>query len=53
MKVTSTGKMNEAFKEKDDKYREWATKDTREKKVAKAVLVPSSSLTMGLSTMTL
>ena len=40
VKVTSTDKMNEAFKEKDDKYRVWATKDTREKKVAKAVMVP-------------
>ena len=25
VKVTSTDKMNEAFKEKDDKYSEWAT----------------------------
>ena len=40
VKVTSTDKMNEAFKEKDGKYREWATKDTREKKVVKAVMVP-------------
>ena len=40
VKVTSTDKMNEAFKEKDDKYREWATKETRERKVAKAVMVP-------------
>ena len=32
--------MNKAFREKDDKYREWATKDTREKKVAKVVMVP-------------
>ena len=39
VKVTSTDKMSEAFKEKDDKYREWATKDTREKKVAKSVMV--------------
>ena len=40
VKVTSTDKMNEAFKEKDDKYREWATKETRENKVSKAVMVP-------------
>ena len=32
--------MNEAFKEKDDRYRDWTTKETREKKVAKAVMVP-------------
>ena len=25
VKVTSTDKMNEAFREKDDMYREWAT----------------------------
>ena len=30
VKVTSTDKTNEAFKEKDDKYREWATRDARE-----------------------
>ena len=40
VKVTSTDKMNEAFKEKDEKYRDWATKETREKKVAMAVMVP-------------
>ena len=40
VKVTSTDKKNEAFKEKDDKYREWATRETREKKVAMAVMVP-------------
>ena len=40
VKVTSTDKLNEAFNEKDEKYREWATSDTREKKVAKAVMVP-------------
>ena len=40
MKVTSTEKMNEAFREKDDKYQEWATRETREKKVSKAVMVP-------------
>ena len=39
VKVTSTDKLNEAFKEKDDKYFEWTTKETREKKVSKAVLV--------------
>ena len=32
--------MNKAFKEKDDKFRKWATRETREKKVAKAVMVP-------------
>ena len=40
VKVTSTEKMNEAFRERDEKYREWTTKETREKKVAKAVMVP-------------
>ena len=40
VKITSTDKMNESFKEKDDKYRECATQDTREKKVAMAVMVP-------------
>ena len=40
VKVTSTDKMNEAFKEKDEKYREWTTKETREKKIAMAVIVP-------------
>ena len=40
VKVTTTDKMSEAFKEKDDKYREWTTRDTREKKVEKAVMVP-------------
>ena len=39
-KVTSTDKINEAFKEKDQKYYEWATKETREKKVVMAVMVP-------------
>ena len=27
VKVTSTDKMNEAFKEKDEKYQEWETRD--------------------------
>ena len=40
VKVTSTDNMEKAFKEKDEKYREWTTKDTREKKETKAVLVP-------------
>ena len=40
VKVTSTDKMNEAFKEKDEKYREWTIRETREKKVSKAVMVP-------------
>ena len=29
VKVTSTVKLNEAFKEKDEKYRVWATQDPR------------------------
>ena len=40
VKITSTDKMNEAFKEKDEKYRQWTTTETREKKVSKAVMVP-------------
>ena len=40
VKITSTDKMNEAFKEKDEKYRVWATHETREKKVSKVVMVP-------------
>ena len=40
VKVTSTWDMNEFFKEKDEKYREWATHETREKKVGMAVMVP-------------
>ena len=32
--------MNKAFREKDDKYQEWTMKETREKKVGKAVMVP-------------
>ena len=40
VKITSTDKINEAFKEKDEKYREWATRETREKKVVMAVIVP-------------
>ena len=40
VKITSTDQMNVAFKEKDDKYREWTTKETREKKVVMAVMVP-------------
>ena len=39
VKITSTDKMNEAFKEKDEKYRVWATQETREKKVVMAVMV--------------
>ena len=35
VKVTSTEDMNKAFKEKDDKYREWATRETRVKKSGK------------------
>ena len=40
VKITSTEKLNEAFKAKDDKSREWATQETREKKVVKALMVP-------------
>ena len=40
VKITSTDKMKEAFKEKDEKYREWDTRETREKKVVMAVMVP-------------
>ena len=52
MKVTSTDDMNKAFKEKDEKYRVWETSETREMKVVKAVMVPSSSHTTGQSTET-
>ena len=40
VQITSTDKMNDSFKIKDDKYREWTIQETREKKVAKAVMVP-------------
>ena len=40
VKVTSTDDINKAFNEKDEKYSQWATSETREKKVAKAVMVP-------------
>ena len=40
VKVTSTDKMNDAFKEKDDRYRKWATEESREEKVEKVVMVP-------------
>ena len=40
MKVMSNDKTNKVFKEKDDKNREWATKETRRNYVAKAVMVP-------------
>ena len=39
-KVTSTDKMNEAFREKDEKSREWEFRETREKKASKVVMVP-------------
>ena len=32
--------MSKSFKEKDEKYREWATMETRERKVVMAVMVP-------------
>ena len=40
VKVTSTDKLDDEFKKKDDKYRVWTTRETREKKVEKAVMVP-------------
>ena len=40
VKVTSTKDMNKSFREKDNKYREWTTKETRERKVVMAVMVP-------------
>ena len=40
VKITSSDKMNDSFKEKDDRYREWTTKETKEKKISKAVMVP-------------
>ena len=40
VKITSTVKMNEFFKEKDEKCRVWATHETRETKVVNAMMVP-------------
>ena len=40
VKITSTDKMTDAFREKDEKYREWTARETREKKVVMAVMVP-------------
>ena len=40
VKVTSTDKMNDEFKKKDEKYRNWTTQETREKRVEMAVMVP-------------
>ena len=40
VKITATEDMNKAFKEKDERYSEWTTRETREMKVAKAVMVP-------------
>ena len=40
VKIASTDKMNEAFNEKDEKYLEWATRETLEKKVGMAVMAP-------------
>ena len=39
MKITPTDDLSNAFKEKDDKYRVWATSE-RPEKVMKAVMVP-------------
>ena len=35
VKITSTEDMNKAFKEKDDRYREWTTKETLERRMEK------------------
>ena len=51
MKVTSTDKMDDVFKENDEKYCEWTTKEMLEK-VVMAVMVPLIISTMGLSTRT-
>ena len=40
VKVTPTEDMGNAFKENDEKYRVWTTQETREKKVAMAVMAP-------------
>ena len=40
VKITSTDKMDDAFKEDDDRYRGWATGETLEKNDANAVMVP-------------
>ena len=40
MNVTSTDELNETFTEKDEKYREWTARETMEKNVVKAVMVP-------------
>ena len=32
VKITSTDKMNDSFREKDDKYREWTTREKRGKR---------------------
>ena len=40
VKVTSTDDLNKAFNEKDQKFREWATIETREENVGKVVMVP-------------
>ena len=52
VKVTSTDQLNKAFDEKDEKYREWATNETREKKVSKVVMVPIIISNEGQSTVT-
>ena len=40
VKITSTEDMNKAFNNKNDKYLKWTTRETKEKKVVKAVMVP-------------
>ena len=38
--ITSIKHMKKSFKEKDDKYRVWATEETREKKVGNVTMAP-------------
>ena len=52
MKIASTDGMNKAFEEKGDGYREWATGQTREKKVGQVVMVPLIISYEGRSTRT-
>ena len=40
VKKTSIDDLFKSFKEKDEKDREWAIRDTQEKKESKAVMVP-------------
>ena len=40
VKITSTDKLNEAFKEKDEKYREWTMWEKWKNKLVMTVMVP-------------